>query len=114
MARPRRWCQLQGLHYGWLRNCQRPLGLDPEEWETLLPPLGFLLPEPLGLSPGVTGIRSSLSVLLYVRRESEEVFDALMLKTPDLQGLRNAVSLILSLCLVAFLVLTQDTMLGRV
>uniref|UniRef100_A0A8C3SFS5 Grainyhead like transcription factor 3 n=1 Tax=Chelydra serpentina TaxID=8475 RepID=A0A8C3SFS5_CHESE len=30
-------------------------------------------------------------VLLYVRRESEEVFDALMLKTPDLQGLRNAV-----------------------
>lgn len=33
----------------------------------------------------------SLAVLLYVRRESEEVFDALMLKTPDLQGLRTAV-----------------------
>lgn len=31
-------------------------------------------------------------MLLYVRRESEEVFDALMLKTPDLQGLRTAVS----------------------
>nr|XP_006130559.1 grainyhead-like protein 3 homolog [Pelodiscus sinensis] len=31
-------------------------------------------------------------VLLYVRRECEEVFDALMLKTPDLQGLRNAIS----------------------
>uniref|UniRef100_A0A8D0FF02 Grainyhead like transcription factor 3 n=1 Tax=Strix occidentalis caurina TaxID=311401 RepID=A0A8D0FF02_STROC len=31
-------------------------------------------------------------VLLYVRRESEEVFDALMLKTPDLQGLRTAIS----------------------
>ncbi|XP_006019344.2 grainyhead-like protein 3 homolog isoform X1 [Alligator sinensis] len=31
-------------------------------------------------------------VLLYVRRESEEVFDALMLKTPDLQGLRSAIS----------------------
>uniref|UniRef100_A0A8C5WYH4 Grainyhead like transcription factor 3 n=1 Tax=Laticauda laticaudata TaxID=8630 RepID=A0A8C5WYH4_LATLA len=31
-------------------------------------------------------------VLLYVRRESEEVFDALMLKTPDLKGLRNAIS----------------------
>lgn len=30
-------------------------------------------------------------VLLYVRRETEEVFDALMLKTPDLKGLRNAV-----------------------
>lgn len=32
------------------------------------------------------------AVLLYVRRESEEVFDALMLKTPDLQGLRTAIS----------------------
>uniref|UniRef100_A0A8C5T8F6 Grh/CP2 DB domain-containing protein n=1 Tax=Malurus cyaneus samueli TaxID=2593467 RepID=A0A8C5T8F6_9PASS len=31
-------------------------------------------------------------VLLYVRREAEEVFDALMLKTPDLQGLRTAIS----------------------
>lgn len=30
---------------------------------------------------------------MYVRRESEEVFDALMLKTPDLQGLRTAVSI---------------------
>ncbi|XP_036679652.1 grainyhead-like protein 3 homolog isoform X4 [Balaenoptera musculus] len=29
-------------------------------------------------------------VLLYVRRETEEVFDALMLKTPDLKGLRSA------------------------
>lgn len=28
---------------------------------------------------------------MYVRRETEEVFDALMLKTPDLKGLRNAV-----------------------
>ncbi|XP_043939156.1 grainyhead-like protein 3 homolog isoform X3 [Protopterus annectens] len=31
-------------------------------------------------------------VLLYVRRHSEEVFDALLLKTPDLKGLRNAIS----------------------
>uniref|UniRef100_UPI00398F5CC6 grainyhead-like protein 3 homolog n=1 Tax=Pristiophorus japonicus TaxID=55135 RepID=UPI00398F5CC6 len=31
-------------------------------------------------------------VLLYVRRESEEVFDALMLKTPNLNGLKNAIS----------------------
>ncbi|KAI4544697.1 hypothetical protein MJG53_002432 [Ovis ammon polii x Ovis aries] len=31
-------------------------------------------------------------VLLYVRRETEEVFDALMLKTPDLKGLRSAIS----------------------
>ncbi|MEE6484957.1 hypothetical protein FKM82_014114 [Ascaphus truei] len=34
----------------------------------------------------------SQRVLLYVRRETDEVFDALMLKTPDLKGLRNAIS----------------------
>lgn len=38
----------------------------------------------------VTG--DSQRVLLYVRRETEEVFDALMLKTPDLPGLRKAIS----------------------
>lgn len=32
------------------------------------------------------------SVLLYVRKEAEEVFDALMLKTPSLKGLMEAVS----------------------
>lgn len=32
------------------------------------------------------------TVLLYVRKESEEVFDALMLKTPSLKGLMEAVS----------------------
>ncbi|NXS27452.1 GRHL1 protein, partial [Pomatostomus ruficeps] len=31
-------------------------------------------------------------VLLYVRKESEEVFDALMLKTPSLKGLMEAIS----------------------
>ncbi|KAM8885015.1 grainyhead-like transcription factor 2b [Synchiropus picturatus] len=31
-------------------------------------------------------------VLLYVRKESEEVFDALMLKSPTLQGLMEAIS----------------------
>lgn len=31
-------------------------------------------------------------VLLYVRRESEEVFDALMLNTPNLKGLKEAIS----------------------
>lgn len=31
-------------------------------------------------------------VLLYVRKESEEVFDALMLKVPSLKGLIEAVS----------------------
>lgn len=36
-----------------------------------------------------------LPVLLYVRKESEEVFDALMLKTPTLKGLVEAVSVVL-------------------
>lgn len=36
--------------------------------------------------------RICFSVLLYVRKESEEVFDALMLKTPSLKGLMEAVS----------------------
>lgn len=31
-------------------------------------------------------------VLLYVRRECEDVFDALMLQTPNLKGLKNAIS----------------------
>ncbi|XP_018424706.1 PREDICTED: grainyhead-like protein 3 homolog [Nanorana parkeri] len=34
----------------------------------------------------------SKRVLLYVRRQTEEVFDALMLKTPDLVGLKKAIS----------------------
>ena len=34
----------------------------------------------------------SPTVLLYVRKETEEVFDALMLKTPTLKGLVEAVS----------------------
>ncbi|MGH0162370.1 UNVERIFIED_CONTAM: hypothetical protein FKN15_046582 [Acipenser sinensis] len=36
------------------------------------------------------GKGSENSVLLYVRTDSEEVFDALMLNTPDLQGLKEA------------------------
>jgi len=33
------------------------------------------------------------TVLLYVRKESDEVFDALMLRTPTLRGLMDAVSI---------------------
>lgn len=32
------------------------------------------------------------AVLLYVRKETDEVFDALMLKSPTLKGLMDAVS----------------------
>lgn len=38
---------------------------------------------------------SAFAVLLYVRKETEEVFDALMLKTPTVKGLVEAVSSLL-------------------
>ncbi|XP_075454461.1 grainyhead-like protein 1 homolog isoform X1 [Ascaphus truei] len=37
-------------------------------------------------------IHTNKSLLLYVRRETEEVFDALMLKSPSIKGLMEAVS----------------------
>lgn len=40
-------------------------------------------------------IFSLFAVLLYVRKETEEVFDALMLKTPTVKGLVEAVSSLL-------------------
>lgn len=49
-------------------------------------------------SPGGSGLPSilllshSLSVLLYVRKETDDVFDALMLKSPTVKGLMEAVS----------------------
>lgn len=43
--------------------------------------------------PNLTTFSLAIPVLLYVRKESEEVFDALMLKTPTLKGLVEAVSL---------------------
>uniref|UniRef100_A0ACB8GEN6 Grainyhead-like n=1 Tax=Sphaerodactylus townsendi TaxID=933632 RepID=A0ACB8GEN6_9SAUR len=40
----------------------------------------------------LTRIEEPQRVLLYVRKESEEVFDALMLKIPSLKGLMEAIS----------------------
>ncbi|XP_074845050.1 grainyhead-like protein 1 homolog [Carettochelys insculpta] len=40
----------------------------------------------------LTRIEEPKRVLLYVRKETEEVFDALMLKTPSLKGLMEAIS----------------------
>ncbi|XP_053445660.1 grainyhead-like protein 1 homolog isoform X1 [Nycticebus coucang] len=48
----------------------------------------FAAPPPAKL----TRIEEPKRVLLYVRKESEEVFDALMLKTPSLKGLMEAIS----------------------
>ncbi|KAM5263933.1 grainyhead-like protein 1 homolog [Ctenodactylus gundi] len=48
----------------------------------------FIVPPPAKLGRAEEPKR----VLLYVRKESEEVFDALMLKTPSLKGLMEAIS----------------------
>ena len=48
----------------------------------------FVIPPPAKLTP----VEEPKRVLLYVRKESEEVFDALMLKTPSLKGLMEAIS----------------------
>eukprot|EP00069_Balaena_mysticetus_P001364 bmy_15215T0 len=48
----------------------------------------FVIPPPAKLSR----VEEPKRVLLYVRKESEEVFDALMLKTPSLKGLMEAIS----------------------
>uniref|UniRef100_A0A8C5VPE7 Grainyhead like transcription factor 1 n=1 Tax=Microcebus murinus TaxID=30608 RepID=A0A8C5VPE7_MICMU len=42
-------------------------------------------------SAKLTRVEEPKRVLLYVRKESEEVFDALMLKTPSLKGLMEAI-----------------------
>uniref|UniRef100_A0A8C6ZMX5 Grainyhead like transcription factor 1 n=1 Tax=Nothoprocta perdicaria TaxID=30464 RepID=A0A8C6ZMX5_NOTPE len=46
----------------------------------------------IGTPNKMTRIEEPKRVLLYVRKESEEVFDALMLKTPSLKGLMEAIS----------------------
>ncbi|XP_021104051.1 grainyhead-like protein 1 homolog isoform X3 [Heterocephalus glaber] len=43
-------------------------------------------------SAKLTRIEEPKRVLLYVRKEAEEVFDALMLRTPSLKGLTEAIS----------------------
>ncbi|TRY99321.1 hypothetical protein DNTS_029687 [Danionella cerebrum] len=48
--------------------------------------------DPSDSPPSKQARRDEQRVLLYVRRESEEVFDALMLNTPTLKGLKEAIS----------------------
>lgn len=44
------------------------------------------------MGSAVMASRPSLAVLLYVRKETDDVFDALMLKSPTVKGLMEAVS----------------------
>ncbi|XP_060709405.1 grainyhead-like protein 1 homolog isoform X3 [Hemiscyllium ocellatum] len=70
-----------------------PVGADELEGEgSGLKRLSFL-PEDDFVSPSkILRIEEPNKVLLYVRKECEEVFDALMLKTPSLKGLMEAIS----------------------
>uniref|UniRef100_UPI00398EDB5F grainyhead-like protein 1 homolog n=1 Tax=Pristiophorus japonicus TaxID=55135 RepID=UPI00398EDB5F len=54
--------------------------------------LSYLPDEEFGSPCKILRIEEPKKVLLYVRKECEEVFDALMLKTPSLKGLMEAIS----------------------
>lgn len=65
--------EILNVYYSVLSHCHIQIVFEEQLWSKFLSPICF-------------------SVLLYVRKESEEVFDALMLKTPSLKGLMEAVS----------------------
>ncbi|XP_048453450.1 grainyhead-like protein 1 homolog isoform X3 [Rhincodon typus] len=70
-----------------------PVGADELEGEgSGLKRLSFLPEEEFGSPNKILRIEEPNKVLLYVRKECEEVFDALMLKTPSLKGLMEAIS----------------------
>nr|XP_020652285.1 grainyhead-like protein 1 homolog [Pogona vitticeps] len=84
------------VHYS---NIQRgvhvfPLASDELEGEGSAMKRGpYLNEDDFAASPiKLSRIEEPKRVLLYVRKESEEVFDALMLKVPSLKGLMEAIS----------------------
>ncbi|KAF7247807.1 hypothetical protein EYD10_06427, partial [Varanus komodoensis] len=84
------------VHYN---NVQRgthvfPLASDELEGESSSMKRGpYLNEDDFAASPiKLSRIEEPKRVLLYVRKESEEVFDALMLKIPSLKGLMEAIS----------------------
>ncbi|XP_067873652.1 grainyhead-like protein 1 homolog [Heterodontus francisci] len=69
------------------------VGADELEGEgSGLKRLSYLPEENFGSPNKILRIEEPNKVLLYVRKECEEVFDALMLKTPSLKGLMEAIS----------------------
>ncbi|KAG8512399.1 Grainyhead-like protein 1, partial [Galemys pyrenaicus] len=85
------------VHFASLQRGTHVLPIAPEELEgegsnLKRGPFGseddFAIPPPVKLPR----MEEPKRVLLYVRKESEEVFDALMLKTPSLKGLMEAIS----------------------
>ncbi|XP_018096811.1 grainyhead-like protein 3 homolog isoform X2 [Xenopus laevis] len=85
---------IPNIHYSNLQRCGVVLqSVADNSDRLLLKRSSQSFPEGLEAPPSKQQTsEDSQRVLLYVRRETEEVFDALMLKTPDLKGLRNAIS----------------------
>ncbi|XP_072134624.1 grainyhead-like protein 1 homolog isoform X1 [Mobula birostris] len=70
-----------------------PVGTDELEGEgSGLKRLPYSPDEDFGSPNKILRIEEPKKVLLYVRKECEEVFDALMLKAPSLKGLMEAIS----------------------
>ncbi|KAM9317262.1 grainyhead-like protein 1 homolog [Gastrophryne carolinensis] len=84
------------VHFANLQRTTHVLPLSPEEMEgesSGMKRVPFSPEEEFGTPPAkLPRVDEPKRVLLYVRRETEEVFDALMLKSPSLKGLMEAVS----------------------
>ncbi|XP_040204550.1 grainyhead-like protein 1 homolog isoform X3 [Rana temporaria] len=84
------------VHFANLQRTTHVLPLSPEEMDGESSGMKrgpFSPEEDFGTAPAkIPRIDEPKRVLLYVRREAEEVFDALMLKSPSLKGLIEAVS----------------------
>ncbi|XP_069051733.1 grainyhead-like protein 3 homolog isoform X2 [Lepisosteus oculatus] len=82
------------IHYSNMQRCGLVLPVTPEETERASLKRSCP-PYPDTYSPPVckqSKREEQQRVLLYVRMESDEVFDALMLNTPTLKGLKDAIS----------------------
>ncbi|KAM4693837.1 grainyhead-like protein 1 homolog isoform 2-T2 [Discoglossus pictus] len=84
------------VHFANLQRTTHVVPIAPEEMEgesSGMKRLSFSPEEEFATPPvKMPRIDEPKRVLLYVRRETEEVFDALMLKAPSLKGLMEAVS----------------------
>ncbi|XP_015131566.1 grainyhead-like protein 1 homolog isoform X3 [Gallus gallus] len=84
------------VHFANLQRGAHVLPVASEELEgesSNLKRGGYIGEEDFMATPNkMARIEEPKRVLLYVRKESEEVFDALMLKTPSLKGLMEAIS----------------------
>ncbi|XP_058524270.1 grainyhead-like protein 1 homolog isoform X2 [Ochotona princeps] len=85
------------VHFTSLQRGTHVLPMGPEELEaegSVLKRGPYGAEDDFGVPPSakLTRVEEPKRVLLYVRKESEEVFDALMLKTPSLKGLMEAIS----------------------